>query len=171
MAKISFSSSNKYGTVLGYFEYQMLDDHALRRVVRRGAAVVADAVRQAMDTLPTRKRGSEFHASLTFAEGLTQREKNLLQKHFGVSPIKRDRDGFLHAKIGWDGYAGHGKRGFPHGFPVVMIARMVESGTSWRVKLPFVRPVVNRVRKAAVAEMQKAMDEELDDIFNFEGRT
>ena len=168
MAKISFRDSAKYGMVLGYFETRFLQDDALVRVTRRGAAVIADAVRSAMEKLPTYVPGGKRVSS---RGGLTAREKELLQKHFGLTPIKRDRDGFLHTKIGWDGYANNKTKKFPKGYPVIMIARTVESGSSWRKKIPFVRPVVKAKEKEAIDEMQRALDEELADIFNFEGRT
>lgn len=168
MAKISFRDSAKYGMVLGYFETRFLQDDALERVTKRGAAIVADAVRAAMEQLPTFSAGGKKGS---VRKGLTQREKDLLQKHFGLTPIKRDKDGFLHTKLGWDGYADNKTKKFPRGYPVIMIARNVESGTSWRQKVPFVRPIVKKKEKEAVEEMQRALDEELADIFNFEGRT
>lgn len=165
MAKISFSESDHFGSVLGYWETRMLDDNALKRVVRRGAAVIADALRVAINQLPTREKGDRS------STGITKQEKEHLSKHFGVTPIKRDRDGFLHTKIGWDGYTSRPRKGFPNGFPVPMMVRTIESGTSWRDKIPFIRKTVNKHKMATIEEMQKALDEELDDIFNFEGRT
>ena len=165
MAKISFHGCDKFGSVLGYWETRMLDDNALKRVVRRGAAVIADALRVAINQLPTREKGDGS------STGITKKEREHLVKHFGVTPIRRDRDGFLHAKIGWDGYVGRPQKGFPRGFPVPMMARAIESGTSWRDKIPFVRNAVKKYKPLAVEEMQKALDEETADIFNFEGRT
>lgn len=164
MAKIDFSTSDKYGRVLDYWETRMLDDAALKRVVCRGAAIIADALRVAIDALRERGKG-------TNTAGVTKREKELLTKHFGVTPIKRDRDGFLHAKIGWDGYSGSKTKQHPQGVPIPLLVRVIDSGTSWRKKLPFVRKTVKKYEQAAVEEMQKALDEELEDIFNFEGRT
>lgn len=164
MAKIDFTALEKYGRVLGYWETRMLDDSALKRVVRRGAAIIADALRGAIEALREREKGAS-------TAGITRREKELLTKHFGVTPIKRDRDGFLHAKIGWDGYSGNKTKQHPQGVPVPLLARVIDSGTSWRKKLPFIRKTVKKYEQAAVEEMQKALDEELEDIFNFEGRT
>lgn len=164
MAKISFTGCDRFGNVLGYWETRMLDDNALKRVVRRGAAVIADAVRLSMALIPGRNKGDPDTA------GITKQEREHLEKHFGVTPIKRDRDGYLHAKVGWDGYVGRTQKGFPRGFPVPMMVRTIESGTSWRDKIPFIRNAVKKYKPLAVEEMQKALDEELDDIFNFEGR-
>lgn len=165
MAKISFNGCDRFGNVLGYWETRMLDDNALKRVVRRGAAVIADAVRLSMSLIPVREKGDASSA------GITKQEREHLIKHFGVTPIKRDRDGFLHAKIGWDGYVGRPQKGFTRGFPMPMMARTIESGTSWRDKIPFVRNAVKKYKNLAIDEMQRALDEELADIFNFEGRT
>lgn len=189
MAKISFDYTEKFGRVLGYWETRMLDDNALKRVVKRGTAIIADALRYAVENLPVAvyQRGTKernvslqqgyetciptLRGATTLRGGVTKREKKLMLKHFGVTPIKRDRDGFLHAKIGWDGYTTHPKKGFPKGFPVPFMVAIIESGTSRRSKIPFIRKTVKKYESAAVEEMQKALDEELDDIFNFEGRT
>jgi hypothetical protein len=143
----------------------MLDGNALDRVVKRGAAVIADAVRLSLSMIPVRKKGDGR------TDGITSKERELLTKHFGVTPIKRDRDGFLHAKIGWDGYTSRARKGYPKGFPVPFLAATIERGASWRDKIPFIRNAVKQYKTLAVEEMQKALDEELEDIFNFEGRT
>lgn len=165
MAKISFNHTDKFGQVLGYWETRMLNDEALKRIVRRGAAVIADAVRLSLSMIPVRKKGDGR------TDGITSQERELLTKHFGVTPIKRDRDGFLHAKIGWDGYTSRTRKGYPKGFPVPFLAATIERGASWRDKIPFIRNAVKKYKPLAIEEMQKALDEELADIFNFEGRT
>lgn len=186
MAKIDFSMGDKYGRALGYWEARMLDDNALKRIVKRGAGFIADALRQAMKELPTslektiwrvRKIPGTYTQRMRIEKGLvtvkasvTEREKELMQEHFGITPIKRDKDGFLHAKLGWDGYTTHAKRGFPKGFPVQFMVAGIESGTSYRARIPFIRRTLIKYEQAAVEEMQKALDEELEDIFNFEGR-
>lgn len=165
MAKITFNHTEKFGQCLGYWETRMLDGNALERVVRRGAAVIADAVRLSLSLIPSRKKGDGR------TDGITAEERKLLGKHFGVTPIKRDRDGFLHAKIGWDGYTSRARKGYPSGFPVPFLAATIERGASWRSKIPFIRNAVKKYKPLAVEEMQKALDEETADIFNFEGRT
>lgn len=165
MAKITFNHTDKFGQCLGYWETRMLSDDALKRVVRRGAAVIADALRVSLSLIPVRKKGDGR------TDGITKQERELLTKHFGVTPIKRDRDGFLHAKIGWDGYTSRARKGYPKGFPVPFLAATIERGASWRDKIPFIRNAVKKYEPLAIEEMRKALDEELADIFNFEGRT
>lgn len=190
MAKITFNHTEKFGHVLGYWETRFLDDEALKRVVVPGAKIIADALRTAIEGFQTYKMQKKAYrkgkmsaaegndpvwldtsGTTSIRSGITEKEKKIMLKHFGVAPIKRDRDGFLHTKIGWNGYASRPRKGFPKGFPVPYMVRTIESGASWRKKQPFIRKAVRKHEKAAIEAMQKALDEELDDIFNFEGRT
>lgn len=168
MANIAFRNMEKYAHTLGYFETRMLQEDALERVVAKGAAVAADAIRREIDSLPEEpfrhlKEGEAF-------QGVPKAEKRDLQEHFGLTPIKRDKDGFLHTKAGFHGYGWRKTKKYPNGVPVPLIARSVNSGTSWRAKNPFVTRAVRRAMKPAVAAMQAALDTELADIFNFDNR-
>ena len=42
-----------------------------------------------------------------------------------------------------------------------LVARGIESGTSWKQKCPFVRPAINRSRKRAEAKMAQVIDDEI----------
>lgn len=72
---------------------------------------------------------------------------------FGISPISRDKNGDFNAKIGFDGYDSHGT-------PNQLKARALESGTSTQKKRPFMRPAINKTKKAAVQAMSDVIDEE-----------
>lgn len=165
MAKITFEYVDEFGNAIKEWEARFLRDDALKRIVRRGATVIADAVRLSLNSIPTRKKGDGR------TDGITSREKELLNEYFGISPIKKDRNFFLHASVGWDGYTESAKKGYPQGFPVPYLAAVINRGASWRQKIPFFRNAIKKNEPLAVEEMQKALDEELDDIFNFEGRT
>ena len=80
---------------------------------------------------------------------------------FGLTPIERDKNGFLHTKAGFDGYGSHPTKQYPQGVPNQLLARAVESGSSAREKTPFVRPAVTKTKKAAVEAMQAEIDKEI----------
>ncbi len=50
------------------------------------------------------------------------------------------------------------------GQPNQLVARGVESGSSWKLKHPFIRPAVTRSRKKAEAKMAEILDQEIEKI-------
>ena len=50
------------------------------------------------------------------------------------------------------------------GNPTKLVARGVESGTSWKQKYPFVRPAVNKSRKATEKRMEEILDREIEKL-------
>lgn len=67
------------------------------------------------------------------------------------------KEGFVYTGVFFDGYD---ERGVPN--PIK--ARVLESGSSTRKKHPFIRPAVNRVKKAAEFAMDKALNEKISQI-------
>ena len=94
-----------------------------------------------------------FKANLAGSE----RSSGALEASLGITPIQSDKDGFINAKVGFDGYDGKG-------VPNQLKARVMESGSSAVRKRPFVRPAVNATKKAAVEAMQQVIDEETKKI-------
>lgn len=85
---------------------------------------------------------------------------------FGVTKISMDQKGFYNRKIGFDGYNQVVTRAYPKGQPNQLIARVVESGSSYMDKMPFVRPAVRRTKNAAIERMQQVIDEEIGNIMD-----
>lgn len=59
--------------------------------------------------------------------------------------------GFIYTKVEFEGYD-------RNGVPNPLKARAIESGTSRMRKKPFVRPAVNRIKAAALIEMERNFD-------------
>ena len=70
-------------------------------------------------------------------------------------------DGYYNVKLGFDGYDNVKTDSYPHGRPIMMIARSLESGSSVREKHPFIRPAINSSKKAALEACQRIIDEEM----------
>lgn len=121
-----------------------------KMAVYDGAAVVADAVKANINALPTRV--NKFVPKGHQARGATANEKAALISGFGISRMRAN--GTVDVSIGFDGYMETGK-------PISMIARSIESGTSWLQKMPFVNKGIASSRGAAEAAMQKRFDEEI----------
>lgn len=127
-----------------------------KRALYQGAKVVADAMKRAVQALPedTHRFGSERH-KLT---GPRDWEKRDLEESFGVTPI-REKNGVYDVKIGFDGYGSRPTKKYPKGVPNQMVARAIESGNSFRSKIPFVRRTVEQHREKAVEAMRRTIGE------------
>lgn len=132
------------------------------KTIYSGAEVVADAMRAGIESLPevddyiTGTQGKKI-------SGITPSQKQGLLDGFGISPMG-NKDGYYEVKLGFDGYNDTKTRSYPLGQPNSLIARSVNSGTSFRKKIPFVDDAVKQSRKQAEAAMVKTADEEFEKI-------
>ena len=163
MARITFGKQSEYGLKLKELEQAFLSDEPLERAVSKGAAPVADAIRNNLEALPTEE--FRYLRDGEIFNGIPESQKQDLIDSFGLTPISRDKNGFVNTKAGFDGYGSHPTKAYPQGVPNQLIARAVESGSSVRAKTPFVRPAVNATRQEAIKEMEKSIDEDLKKIF------
>lgn len=106
--------------------------------IYEGASIMADEIKAGIWSLPRKT-------------GVTQEG---LEKGFGISKLRED-NGFYNVKLGFEGYNANGE-------PNVMMARIMESGTSKVPKHPFVRPAVNRAKAATQDKMAAVLDEEIE---------
>ena len=147
MAKFEFKGIDTYIKQLN--ELQLAAKSTIvGKTVYAGAAVVADKVRAAIQALPEGKESDADTGAVTPAQ------KRGLLDGFGISPMETE-DGYTNVKLGFDGYNSVKTKKYPNGQPNVLIARAVNSGTSFRKKTKFVDKAVTASRKAA----EKAMDE------------
>lgn len=144
-------------------ERHFQSDAPIEKAVAAGAAVVADQIKANLEALPEedyRKlgEGETFH-------GLPTGQKKDLVDSFGLTPIEKDRNGFIHTKAGFDGYGSFPTNTYPDGVPNQLLARSVESGSTVRQKTPFVEPAVKAKRKEAVETMNDVLEDEFKSIF------
>lgn len=163
MARISFKGAADYAQALKQLEFTAEQGKLLEDAVKAGAKPVADEIRRRLDALPTddfrRLDDGEKFTGLPVVNHLD------LIDSFGLTPVSRDRSGFVNVKAGFDGYGSKPTKAYPKGIPNQLLARAVESGSSVRKKTPFVRPAVQATRKEAVDEMDKTVRQELEKIF------
>lgn len=164
MAKITFKGLDGYLAKLTALE--RATDKVVRKAVYEGAHVVADTVRSGLERLPTSEHdgrpwwGTPGH----LARGPSEEQKKALVESFGITPIDADRNGFVNVHIGFDGYNGIRSAQWPQGQPNQMVARAVESGTSFMEANPVIKKSVSQSRKAAEKAMEQAIDGEIDKI-------
>lgn len=158
MAKIEFKGLEEYSAKLNRLE-ALSRDKIIGAAVYDGAAIVADAVKAEIQALPV----DDSHSKEKKAVGPTQEVKDALLQGMGVAPLRTD-NGFVNVKVGFDGYDGHPTVKYPQGHPIPMLARAVQSGTSWMQGNPFVKTSVRKARKTAEAAMARRVEEEIDKI-------
>lgn len=155
-------------------------EEILEKTIYPGAGLIADEIRHAIEELPVIDRavkedgsarvGGKQHARNTRTgkapksapAGVTKLEKEGLLEWakntgMGLAPMRKDKS-FLNTKVGFAGYNKHVTPNYPKGHPNVMIARSVESGTSFRQKTPFIAPTVRKYRNQAENLMAKEFD-------------
>ena len=135
-------------------------DEAIGEAVYEMAKVVADSVRSGIQALPTVSNEANIATYKKGYSRLSDEEKQGLLDGFGVSPMQDD-NGYFNVKLGFDGYNSIKTKKYPKGQPNALIARVTESGSSYREKTPFIRPAVNASKKQAEQAGQMKIDEKI----------
>ena len=158
MAKIQFKGLEEYSAKLNRLS-ALSRDKVIGAAVYDGAAIVADAVKAEIQALPV----DDSHDKKSKKDGPSSEVKQALLEHMGVAPLQDD-NGFVNVKVGFDGYAGTATTKYPRGKPVPMLARAVQSGTSFMEGHAFVKDAVRKSRKRAEAAMKERVEKEIQDI-------
>lgn len=136
MARINFKGLEEYEKKLSLLARNT--EKICGAAIYEGASIVADEIKAGIRSLPQKT-------------GVT---KKGLEEGFGISELQED-NGYYNVKLGFEGYNDNGT-------PNVMMARIMEGGTSKVPKHPFVRPAVNRAKAAAQDKMAAVLDEEIE---------
>lgn len=155
MAKVKFIGLEEYENQL--LKLQNVSRECIGRAIYEGAAVVADAVKQNIESIPIDERQ---YRTKTMLYGISEAQKQGLRDGFGIAKLQED-GGFRHVKLGFDGYNSVITKTYPNGQPNSMIARSVNSGSSFRQRIPFVDNAVNASKGAAENKMKQTFDEVL----------
>ena len=133
----------------------------IKKAIEAGAGVVADQVRANIMAIPLQngraKKGERKN-------GISNVEKLDLLNSFGISPVQRSPDGYDNAKLGFEGNSSIKTEAFPEGKPNAMIARGVESGTSWMKPHPVFRKALKAKKEEAIQKMEEVIEEETKKI-------
>lgn len=148
MARWKFEGLDKYIAQLNKLEANT--DEIIGKAVYEGAGIIADAARAAMQNVTT---DDEYHPNGEMRDGPTTEELEALEASFGISRM-RDDNGYIHVKIGF-----HGRN--PSGLNNSGMARMIERGSSFMKKQPFITRAVNSKKKQCEEVMARTLDEEI----------
>lgn len=121
---------------------------------RVGAGIIAGEVRKRLEQNLNSPRSASPSGG-KFDRKKTQPTGDLLES-FGITPVRRDGDGNVDAKIGFSGYD---RKHVAN----VLKARVMESGSAKVKKRPFFRPGVNKARKKALAASMAILENALRD--------
>lgn len=127
-----------------------------------GAGVVADAVKASIETIPVDNRYATGSATLY---GINEQQKQGLREGFGIAPMRND-NGYMHVKLGFDGYNSVRTKKYPNGQPNSLIARSVNTGTSFRQRFPFIDNAANKSRSAAEQKMIQKFEDSVNKVMS-----
>ena len=143
-------------------------DKLCKATVYPGARILGDALRKAVDELPTisdAKARANWRTGVP-NEALSESQKAGLQESLGITNIRKDRRGMVQASVGFSGYNGVVTRHFPEGQPNAEVARSLEKGTSGIRRDAFVERTLNKIRDDCIAAMQAEADAQIEKIMN-----
>lgn len=158
MAKWIVPSDNMDAYISRLEKLYWSSEETIKRAVYPGAGLVADAIAKSIDSIPVEK---QFNATAdNKLHGISAMQKAGLREGLGIAKFQ-DQNGYIHVKIGMDGYNNVRTKKYPKGQPNAVIARSVESGTSFRAKYPFIRSAVRATKAACEAKIRQQFDEEV----------
>ncbi len=169
MGAIKFSGLNEYAQKLTALERST--DAVIKKSLQAGANMAADEMRKAIEQLPTSDHVSENGESRPWwgtpehpARGLSEAQKQGLLDSLGITTISIDEKGIVNIKIGFDGYNSVESKQFPNGEPNLLIARAVNSGTSFMESNPFAKNAKKKGGPKARKAMKKTVEKEFQKI-------
>lgn len=130
------------------------------RSIYNGAGVVMKSVESAVEGIRTEDR---FGTAENPVSGPSTIQKLGLIHALGIAPMRQDGT-FWNVKIGFDGYNKVKTKTWPQGQPNMMVARSIESGTSWMSKQPFMRKAEQSSRARCEEVMRETIDNEIKKI-------
>lgn len=158
MPKLDVSGIESFASFMKSLEKEATS--IIKMGVYDGAAIITDAVRDAIDELPVDHGKATDERQL---KGLNKIQKRGLQMGLGISGMD-ETGGSVNVKIGFNGYNDIVTKKYPKGQPNVLVARSIESGSSVSQKHPFVRPALNKSKTKAVNAVQETISKEIEKL-------
>lgn len=119
-----------------------------KEAVVEGAQPMADEIRNQIESLPEDNyrylRGNDMFV------GVTKEQKEDLLEGLGITHVDIDYNGNYNVKVGFDGYGIGKSKAYPKGLPIPLLARAIESGSSVRVKIPFIKTAIKKKKKTVL---------------------
>lgn len=169
MPKIEAKGINDYMNLLKSISNNT--DETLNKALYKGAGVMADELKNQIEILPTVKDEYNLKVYANNKSGkrgdanykLSDTQKKGLLDGLGIAPFDA-KDGVIDTHIGFDGYNNIKTKKYPKGQPNIMIARIVESGSSYFTKKPFIRKAIRAGKEKTEEAMAKVIDDEINKL-------
>lgn len=156
MATIKLKGFDEYVRKLEHLESYAYE--YVGKAIYGGAEMMANSVKNALWHLPVDNRGRvDMRRSISYTQ------KMGLIESFGIAKLREDGS-FYNVKLGFDGYNEVKTHTYPNGQPNVMIARALESGTSFMPKNPVISKTVKRKEKDVVDKMENIINKEIEKL-------
>ena len=156
MAKVTIKDSSEWTKKLDKLNRKT--DEIAGKAIYSAAGIVADEIKNNIKKLPV---SNKFGTSYDPISGITNKQKADLIDGYGISPMQVDTDFDINVKIGFDGYGSTPTKKYPKGLPNVLLARSIESGTTFRTRTPFVGPGIRKTKKQAISKMDEIIETEI----------
>lgn len=160
MAKIEFKGMEEYENRL--LELRNLTKEMLGEAIHDGAGIVADSIKSGIQSIPVDETYATGGIKLY---GITSEQKQGLIDGFGIARMQDD-NGYLNVKLGFSGNNSVQTKRYPGGQPNSVIARSVNSGSSFRQRIPFIDNAVNASKSAAEQKMKEKIDKAIGEVMN-----
>lgn len=126
------------------------DDRSMEEIAGTALYAMANvAANQVAANIAALQTSPERHRKTDEAMYLSPRQKWGLEDGFGIAKKQADGNGGWNVRLGFDGYNKVVTEKYPNGQPNAMIARAVESGSTYMIKQPFFRKAINAAKKPA----------------------
>ncbi|MFR5876325.1 MAG: hypothetical protein ACLUFN_07535 [Eubacterium sp.] len=129
----------------------------------KGAEYMADELKKSLQALPTYNGKNGFPKYVYNGhklKGLSSIQKRDVIEAFGISKMM-NTNGYIHVKIGFDGYGSYETNAHPWGIPNQLLMRSLEKGTSFLKKNPVITTTVKREKKATEKKLEEAFINEI----------
>lgn len=158
MAKMTVKGLEEFSTTI----YALKDKgiQIMNAAVFSGADAMIKAVKDAIQALPE-EEGYVKNGKLRNV--VTHDEKEALLSGIGIAKFD-NTGGKVTTAIGFNGYTEHKTKKYDKGVPIPLIARSIESGSSVRRKIPFMRQAANRAREQVQKAMVDAAEKKMQEL-------
>ena len=137
---------------------------AAKKSIYDGANILADAMKKQLEQIPAITDAEAIRRYRKKLPGqITERQKTGLINGMGIAPME-EKGGVIDTHIGFDGYNEVRTKRWPNGQPNIVVARAVDSGTSFMQKTPFIRATVQSAKTRALLKMQDTFEKEIDKL-------
>lgn len=156
MPRIKFTGLDEYIEKIS--KLNALAEVYVEKAIGEGAKVVADNTKKALQGIPVDNRGH-----IPYRSSINQKQKNGLIESFGIASLRRDGN-FINVKTGFDGYNDIITKRWPQGQPNVVIARSLESGTSFMPKNPVITKATRESKDAVLKAMEESLKKSIEEL-------